>query len=102
MGRNRWPEGLSFSRPGEEIACPLRLGQSIVFLDCCIHYGTLAAYDSLHPATCHPEASHATNYTSRFSASEAEGSAPLHHGVIRNCWDGWPEDQRSRPFALAS
>lgn len=58
---------------------------------CCIHYGTFAAYDSLHPATRHPEASHANDYASRFSFSEAEGSAPLHHRVTINCLDtGWP------------
>jgi hypothetical protein len=36
----------------------------------------------------HPEASHANYYASRFSFSEAEGSAPLHHRAITNCLDG--------------
>src|SRR6478672_12923977 len=61
------------------------------FPDCCFHYGTVAAYDSLHPATRYPEASHANYCASRFSFSEAEGSAPLDHRVMTNCLDdGWP------------
>jgi hypothetical protein len=50
-------------------------------------HGTFAVYDSLHPATHRPEASHANYYASPFSLSEAEGPAPLHHRVITNCLD---------------
>jgi hypothetical protein len=53
------------------------------------------------PTTRHPEASQANYYASRFSFSEAEGPALLHHRVLQTVWMmGGPEEQRSRPFAF--
>jgi hypothetical protein len=60
---------------------------ALIVQGCCIHYGMFAAYDSFLPAARHPEASHANVYASRFSFSEAEGSAPLHPKLITNCLD---------------
>src|SRR6478672_6756122 len=62
--------------------------RATLFLDSCIHYATFAAYDFLHPATGHPEASHANYYASRFSVREVEGSAPLDQRIIETACVG--------------
>src|SRR6478736_3290174 len=70
--------------------------RATLFLDSCIHYATFAAYDFLHPATGHPEASHANYYASRFSVREVEGSAPLDHRAMRNDLDDRADSSRLR------
>src|SRR5579859_2101164 len=63
----------------------------IVFLDCRIHYGTFAAYDSFTLRCAIPKRATRTIMHLDFSFSEAEGSAPLHHRVITNGLDDrWP------------
>ena len=61
-----------------------------------------AAYQSLHLATRHPEASYVNYHECRSVSAKLRDRLRCIIGSLQTAWMGGPEEQRSRPFALAS